>query len=74
MQFLLLISGNNTLQCLNLLKSCVKEKENSSLLNRLREGKHTPSYISTLKERVIQYDMNNPINAHHLFIQNVKVD
>ena len=46
----------------------------AELLNRLREGKHTPSDIATLKERVIQYDINNPIDAPHLFIQNEKVD
>ena len=35
---------------------------------------NTPNDIGTLKERVIQYDMNNPIDAPHLFIQNAKVD
>ena len=46
----------------------------AELLNRLREGKHTESDISKLKERVIQEDINNPMDAPHLFIQNAKVD
>ena len=46
----------------------------AELLNRLREGKHTQSDISKLKERVIQEDINNPMDAPHLFIQNAKVD
>ena len=47
----------------------------AELLNKLREGKHTKSDISKLKERVIQEDINNPIDAPHLFnIQNAKVD
>ena len=46
----------------------------AELLNRLREGKHTESDISKLKERVIQEDINNPLDAPHLFIQNAKVD
>ena len=44
------------------------------LLNRLQEGKHTPSDTATLKERIIQDNINNPIDAPHLFIQNAKVD
>ena len=40
----------------------------AELLNKLREGKHTKSDISKLKERVIQEDINNPIDAPHLFI------
>ena len=46
----------------------------AELLNRLREGKHTESDILKLKERVIQEDINNPLDAPHLFIQNAKVD
>ena len=46
----------------------------AELLNRIQEGKHTPSDIATLKERIIQDDINNPIDAPHLFIQNAKVD
>ena len=46
----------------------------AELLNRLREGKHTESDISKLKERVIQEDINNPLDAPHLFIHNAKVD
>ena len=46
----------------------------AELLNRLREGKHTASDIVKLKERVVQEDTNNPIDAPHLFIQNSKVD
>lgn len=44
------------------------------LLNRLREGKHTPSDTATLKERIIQDNINNPLDAPYLFIQNAKVD
>ena len=46
----------------------------AELLNRLREGKHPARNISKLKERVVQEDLNNPIDAPHLFIQNAKVD
>ena len=46
----------------------------AELLNRLREGKHTASDIAKLKGRVIEGDINNPIDAPHLFIQNAKVD
>ena len=42
------------------------------LLNRLQEGKHTPSDIATLKERIIQDDIYNPIDAPHLFIKKCK--
>ena len=46
----------------------------AELLNRLREGKHTASDIANLKYRVVNEDINNPVDAPHLFIQNVKVD
>ena len=46
----------------------------AELLNRFREGKHTASDIAKLKERVVQEDINNPIDAPHLFVQNAKVD
>ena len=46
----------------------------AELLNRLREGKHTESDILKLKERVVQEDIINPLDAPHLFIQNAKVD
>ena len=46
----------------------------AELLNRLREGIHTPDDILKLKERVVQEDISNPIDAPHLFIQNAKVD
>ena len=39
----------------------------AELLNRLREGKHTASDIAKLKERVIQEDIHNPIDAPHLY-------
>ena len=35
---------------------------------------NTQSDISKLKERVIQEDINTPLDAPHLFIQNAKVD
>ena len=46
----------------------------AELLNRLRAGKQTESDILKLKERVIPEDINNPLDAPHLFIQNAKVD
>ena len=46
----------------------------AELLNGLREGKHTESDILKLKERVVQEDTINPLDAPHLFIQNAKVD
>ena len=46
----------------------------AELLNRLREGKHMQSDILKLKERVVQEDIINPLDAPHLFIQNAKVD
>ena len=46
----------------------------TELLNRLWEGKHTPGDIATLKERIKQDDINDPIDAPHLFMQNAKVD
>ena len=57
------------------LNEIVHQRESkffAELLNRLQEGKHTPSDIATLKERIIQDDINNPIDAPHLFIQNAK--
>ena len=47
-------------------------KSFAELFNRLREGKHTVSDIAKLKERIIQEDINNPIDAPHLFVQNGK--
>ena len=38
----------------------------AELLNRLREGIHTPDDILKLKERVVQEDISNPIDAPHL--------
>ena len=46
----------------------------AELLNRLRAGKHMASDIGKLKERVFQEDINNPIDAPHLFVQNAQVD
>ena len=46
----------------------------AELLNRLREGNHTAADIAKLKERVIQEDINHPVDAPHLFVQNAKVD
>ena len=59
------------------LNEVMRQRDNKSfaeLLNRLREGKQTESDILKLKERVIQEDINNPLDAPHLFIQNAKVD
>ena len=46
----------------------------AELLNRLREGIHTPDDILKLKERVVHEDISNPIDAPHLLIQNAKLD
>ena len=45
----------------------------AELLNRLHEGNHTATDIAKLKERVIQEDINHPVDAPHLFVQNAKV-
>ena len=45
----------------------------AELLNRLREGKHTASDIAKFKY-IVNEDINNPVDAPHLFIQNAKVD
>ena len=46
----------------------------AEILNRLREGNHTPKDITKLKERCIsEYSQNYPIDIPH-FIQNSKVD
>lgn len=74
MQFLLPVYGTNTLKCLNSLKSCVQEIA-SYLLNCLIDCMkvNTASDIGKLKERALQ-DINIPIDAPHLFVQNVQVD
>lgn len=67
---------NNTLQCLNLMKSCVKEKASSSLsclIGYVKVNTHTHRHCNNI-EKIIQYVINNPIDAPHLFIQNAKVD
>ena len=46
----------------------------AELLNRLRKGNHTATDIAKLEERVIQEDINHPVDAPHLFVQNAKVD
>ena len=52
-----------------------ESKEFAQLLNRLREGNHTPDDIAKLKERCISETCRNyPIDVPHLFIQNSKVD
>ena len=52
-----------------------ESKEFAQLLNRLREGNHTPEDIAKLKERCISENCTNyPIDVPHLFIQNSKVD
>ena len=59
------------------LNEIMRQKDSkvfAELLNRLPEGNHTESDILKLKERVIQEDINNPLDAPHLLIQNAKVD
>ena len=52
-----------------------ESKEFAQILNRLREGDHTPDDIVKLKERCISENCRNyPIDVPHLFIQNSKVD
>ena len=38
------------------------------------KGNHTATDIAKLKEGVIQEDINHPVDAPHLFVQNAKVD
>ena len=45
----------------------------AEILNRLREGKHTPSDLQKLKERCVE-ECSCPREAPHLFIQNALVD
>ena len=55
------------------LNEIMRQKDSkvfAELLNRLPQGKHTESDILKLKGRVIQEDINNPLDAPHLFIQN----
>ena len=49
-------------------------KVSAELLNRLREGKHAESDTLVLKERVVQEETTNSLDAPHLLIQNAKVD
>ena len=52
-----------------------ESKAFAEILNRLREGNHTPKDITKLKERCISENCQNyPIDIPHLFIQNSKVD
>ena len=41
----------------------------AELLNRLREGIRTPDDLLKLKERVVQEDISNPIDAPHLLMR-----
>ena len=77
MQFLLPVYGTNTLNCLNSLRSCVNEIASyllNSLIYCVKVNHDTASDIGKLKERVLQEDINNPIDAPHLFVQNAQVD
>jgi hypothetical protein len=60
------------------LTDIMRQKDNvpfAQLLNRLREGNHTPADISTLESRIIESsDVNYPSDATHLFATNFKVD
>ena len=40
----------------------------------MREGNRTNAHIAKLKERVMQEDINRPVDAGHLSIQNTRVD
>ena len=59
------------------MKSCVKEfaqsKMFAEILNRLREGNHTPSDLQKLKERCVE-ESECRTEAPRLFIQNALVD
>jgi hypothetical protein len=69
---------------LNLLKTIINPKlyknyfrmfelDETEILNRLREGKHTTTDLQKLKERCVQ-ESNCPQEAPRLFIQNALVD
>ena len=52
-----------------------ESKAFTEILNRFREGNHTPKDITKLKERCTSENCQNyPIDIPHLFIQNSKVD
>ena len=51
-----------------------ESKEFAEMLNRLREGNHTVEDIANFKQRLINTDTPDPLDAPHLFIQNAKVD
>lgn len=40
----------------------------------MREGNRTNAHIAKLKERVMQEDINRPVDALHLSVQNAQVD
>ena len=46
----------------------------AEILNRLREGNHTPSDLQKLKERCVVEESECPTEAPRLFIQNALVD
>ena len=60
------------------LKEIMRQRESkvfAEILNRLREGNHTDADILKIKERMIQENsIQDPMNAPHLFIQNIKVN
>jgi len=58
------------------LDEIIRERESkmfAEILNRLREGNHTPCDIQKLKERCVE-ENECPIEAPWLFIQNALVD
>ena len=50
-----------------------ESKMSAEILNRLREGNHTPSDLQKLRERCVE-ESQCPTEAPRLFIQNALVD
>ena len=59
------------------LKEIMRQRESkvfAEIWNRLREGNHTADDILKIKERIIEENgVHDPLEAPHLFIQNIKV-
>ena len=60
------------------LKEIMRQRESkvfAEILNRLREGNHTKDDILKIKERIFEENsVHDPMDAPHLFIQNIKVN
>ena len=60
------------------LKEIMRQRESkvfAEILNRLREGNHTADDILKIKDRIVEENgVHDPLEAPHLFIQNMKVN